>query len=290
MKGFTLLEILIVVSIALLLVVVSIAAIRNFSFQMDLDTATQEIVATLRSARIKTVASEDASRYGVYFDISEERYVFFKGDIYNPDDSNNIVYNLPGSIEISTVDLEEGGSSVIFNRIEGTTTNDGNVEINLIKDPSHSRTIYIQSSGQVGIGQAPSAPSNNRIKDSRHVHFDLGWSIQSATQLKFDFVDAGQIETVEMADYFNADKNEFDWSGTFSVGGKTQEFRVHTHNLTAFDTLLCIHRDRNEGKNNEEVKIFIVDGGIDKLIAHYLADSDDTVLKGDYVWNLMEIQ
>jgi len=290
MKGFTLLEILVVVSIVVLLVSAGVSAFQTLRFRMDIDMAAQEIVAVLRSARVKTLASEDASFYGVYFDELEEYFILFKGGVFNPDNSANVVYNLPGSVEISAVNLGESNPSVIFERIEGTTESSGSVVISLKKDQEFSKIIYIQSSGQVGIGQAPSAPTDNRIKDSRHVHFNLGWSIQDASHLKFNFTGASQIETVEMSNYFNIDKTEFDWSGTFLVGGVEQVFRVHTHNLTVFDTLLCIHRDRNEDKNTKEVKIFIIGGGVDKEIAHYLADTNDTVLKGEYVWNSMEIQ
>jgi hypothetical protein len=50
-----------------------------------------------------------------------------------------------------------------------------------------------------------------------------------------------------------------------------------------FDTLLCIPRDRNDGKTNQEVIVYIVEGGIDKEIAHYyLVDSEDTVDEGAF--------
>jgi hypothetical protein len=120
----------------------------------------------------------------------------------------------------------------------------------------------------------------------------LGWSIQNATVLKFKFSgpEPDQIETVDMAPYFNVDKTEFNWnneSSPFVVNGANQVFRIHTHTS---NTLLCIHRDRNNGKNNQEVIIYIVDGGLDKDIAHYLADANDTVEKGFYVFNSPERQ
>jgi len=172
----------------------------------------------------------------------------------------------------------------------GTTDQFGSLSLRLKAEPQKTKTIYIENSGQVRL-TPPSIPSDeNRIKDSRHVHFDLGWSIQDATTLKFYFPNIPQTETIDMAVYFNAEKTEFDWDGTFSVGGADQVFRVHSHSLNVSNTLLCIHRDRNEGKNTEKVIIYIIDGGTEKDIAHYLADATDTVEKGFYVDNPMEIQ
>lgn len=107
--------------------------------------------------------------------------------------------------------------------------------------------------------------------------------------LRFSFPTIPKTETVDMANCFNTGKTEFDWDGTFSVAGVDQVFRAHTHSLNAFNTLLCIHRDRNQGKNNQEVIIYIVDSATDKDVAHYLADITDEVEKGFYV-NTMEIQ
>ncbi len=289
-SGFTVVEILIVIAIATLLVSFGVAALRSFQFQVELNTASQKIVTILRTARTKTLASEGASSYGVHFDDSNGRFIFFKGNTYNPNDPDNISYDLSESVEISSVDLAGDGMSVVFARVEGTTINDGNVVISSIRDESLSKTIYIQSSGQIAVDESGTTPTDNRIKDSRHVHFDLGWSIRDATQLKFNFISAGQTETAVMASYFNSEKTEFDWSRTFSIEAQDQVFRVHTHSLDPFNTLFCIHRDRNEGKNNQEVKIYIIDAGVDKEIAHYLADTDDTVLKGNYVWNTIERQ
>ena len=83
-----------------------------------------------------------------------------------------------------------------------------------------------------------------------------------------------------MAAYFDAGKTEFNWSGTFTVDGIDQPLQIHTHSLGAANTLLCIHRNRNQGKNNQEVFIYIVDGGVEKEVAHY--SSNGTVTEGAY--------
>ncbi|MBZ9572044.1 hypothetical protein KJA15_01745 [Patescibacteria group bacterium] len=288
--GVTLVELLVIIGIIIILTLIATPSLRFFQRESDLNNSTEEIINTLRLAQNKTLASEEASQYGVYFDntTSSHQYTLFKGtDFASRDSSFDEIHKLPKTVEIYEINLG-GENEVVFIRVTGETGQSGNISLRLKTDITKAKAIYIESSGQVGL-TASSVPPNGRIRDSRHVHFDLGWSIQNSTNLKFYFPNAPQTEIIGMADYFNADKTEFDWEGIFSVGGNDQVFQVHTHSLDAFNTLLCIHRDRNNGKNNQEVIIYIVDGGIDKDITHYLADIADNVEKGFHV-NTMEKQ
>jgi type II secretory pathway pseudopilin PulG len=292
-KSFTLVELLVIFGILIILTAIAFPNLRFFQKESDLNNSTEEILNTLRLAQNKTIASEGASQYGVHFEIG--KYVLFKGLSYNQAAIENEIHNLPESVEISEIDLAGGGSEVVFDRVTGTTNQSGKVTLRLKSDFTKTKTIYIENSGQVGL-TSPTVPSEaSRIKDSRHLHFDLGWSIQNATYLKFQFLspEPDQIEIIDMAPYFNAEKTEFNWDNEdnpFLVNGVNQVFRIHTHSLDSFNTLLCIHRDRSGGKNTEEVIIYIVDGGIDKDIVHYLADVNDTSQKGSYVFNSMERQ
>ena len=281
-SGISFIEMMVV--IAILVILIGIAAPIFIFFQKGLEfhNNVEETISVLRIARNKTLASEGASQYGVYFDnvSSPHQYILFKGQSFALRDSSfDEVNNLPDNIEVYNIDLS-GGNEIVFDRITGSTSQPGSISLRLKTDPTKTKTIYIEGSGYVRL-TAPVIPSDdNRVTDSRHVHFDLGWSIQDAISLKFDFVDAGQIETIDMANYFNGDKTEFDWQGTFLIGGVDQIFRIHSHSLDAFGTILCIHRDRNNNKNTEQVIIYIIDGGIEKNIAHYLADANDTVNEG----------
>lgn len=283
MKSFTLIEVLVIIGIMVILMGLALPAYRSFQDESDLNNSTEEIINTLRIAQNKTLASEGASQYGVFFDTSiPYRVIMFKGENYTTRDSSfDKINKLPDNIEIYEINLTGGESEVVFNRINGETSQAGNLSLRLINNPLKIKTIYIENSGQINLNSI-SPPSNDRLGDSRHVHFDLGWSIQNATLLKFYFPDIPQTEQVDMADYFNADKTEFDWAGIFIVDGIDQIFQVHTHSLDTFNSLLCIHRDRNQGRTNQEVIIYIVEGGIDKEIAHYLADVDDSVTEGPY--------
>lgn len=285
--GITLIELVITIGILIILSTMAIPFFWYFQKKSDLNNNTEEIVNILRLAQNKTLASESASNYGVYFE--SDKFVLFKGTNYDPLSEDNNIRNLSENLEIYEIILTGGGLAIVFDRVVGTTSQFGSISLRLKTNPSKSQTIYIENSGQVGLTSLSIPSDESRIKDSRHVHFNLVWSIQNATTLKFNFVNASQIETIDMVNYFNVDETEFDWEGMFNVNEVDQTFRIHTHSLSAFDTLLCIHRNRNNGNNTEKVTISIIDGGIEKDIVYYLADLDDTVEKGSYV-GTMETQ
>ena len=288
-QGLTLIEVLVVISILLIILGISIQSFRYLQGEEVLSDSTEKIINILRLAQSKTLASEEDSKYGVHFDDTTDpnEYILFRTippffDYASRDVSSDEVHQISKSVEIYDIDLV-GGQDVVFSRLTGETANSGKVSLSLKSDNSKTGTVGIKTSGKITLGVESSPDDSGRTKDSRHVHFALGWSIQNATALKFYFPNTSETKTVDdITSYFDAGKTEFDWEGTFSIGAVDQIFRIHTHSLDILDTLLCIHRDRNNGENNQEVIIYIVDSGIDKDIAHYLADFNDTVDLGAF--------
>ena len=95
------------------------------------------------------------------------------------------------------------------------------MKIRLTADTTKAETILVNSSGSVSLLESVS-PSDTRVVDNRHLHFDLGWSIQNSSTLTFDFPNDTYTENIPMAAFFNAGKTEFDWEGTITVGGEEQ--------------------------------------------------------------------
>ena len=284
-NSFTIIEFLIILGILGMTAVLSVGAFSFLVKKTDLDTSRNNIISTLNLARNKTLSSEQNSRYGVFFDSAStpDRYIFFKGPSYALRDiSSDRIYNLPSSVEIASISLNNSSGEVVFNRPDGSTSNYGFLTLHSIAT-TESRVIYVYFGGETSTASESTPPEF--LTDSRHVHFDLGWSISGATTLRFNFINAGQIKDVDMAQFFSGSK--FSWDGQFLINAHTQQFKVHTHALDP-NTILCIHRDRNKDKNNEEVYVYIVQDGIQKEIAHYDDDLLATVYKGAYVWNEME--
>lgn len=249
-KSFTLIEVLVVIGVMLILFVTTVVGLRLFQKKSDLDINAQGIISILRVAQSKTLASEEESQYGVYFDdtTTPNQYILFKGDSYiNRDNSYDKVYKFPDSVEISQINLGEGKETV-FSRLEGNALPAGDFTIRLIENPPETKKIYIENSGLITLTSS-SIIAEGRTADSRHVHFDYNQNAQNALTLRLIFPDyLSDNYDIPFQDYLDAAKTEFDWEGTVLVGpegNKTeQKLRIHTHSLTSFDAQFCVHRDR----------------------------------------------
>jgi prepilin-type N-terminal cleavage/methylation domain-containing protein len=144
-EGFTLIEVLVVIAIAAILFAVTLVGLSGLRDETDLGLAVDDAVSFLQSARAKTLSSEGGSDYGVHFETS--KFVLFKGNTYSAIDPNNIVRNVPSSIEISPITLNGGVVDLLFKRLTGETTEHGTVTLRLVNDITVMRTIAITPTG-----------------------------------------------------------------------------------------------------------------------------------------------
>ncbi|MDP2692624.1 MAG: hypothetical protein Q8O88_03210 [bacterium] len=241
-KGFSIIEIIIVVVSMAVMIILGSVNYRFFERRVELSTSASHIIDILNLARDRTVSSDGGSVYGVHFESGE--VTLFKGVAYvGSDPADSTVYIIPSSIEINNIAITGGANDVVYSKISGETTNIGSLGLRIIQDPGSTETINVISTGRAGtLGTV--TQTGTRVIDARHTHFDLGWSIQGATNLELHFEDTPNVdETIVMADYFNPGQTEFDWIGTIDVNGESQTVRVHTHSIDVVDTVLCVHRD-----------------------------------------------
>jgi len=246
----------------------------------DVDAAANQIVAVLREARDRTVSTDSGTAFGVHFEAGQ--YVRFAGPTYSAGAVTNVLYTLPQELELYDINVGED-SDILFNSLDGTPDQAGSTSIRAIDDPGQYRTIEILSTGAIGIAGSVN-PTDSRITDTRHVHFDLGWSMQNSNTLTLRFSDPPNpdvVQNVSISAYMNADNTNFDWSDAILVGGEEQALRIHTHLLNSGDTELSIHRDR---RFNTKAVTISIDGD---EIASY--DADGTVTAG-FFGGTMEIQ
>jgi type II secretory pathway pseudopilin PulG len=288
-KGFTLIEALLIIGILFILFFVAFPNFRFFQKESDLKDSSEEIINTLRLAQSKTLASEGASRWGVYFETSTlpHQYILFKGESFaNRDVLADEIHKLPNSIEIYEIDLW-GGKEVVFEKVTGyasSTSQVGKVSIRLKSDPTKNETIYIENSGLVRLTNPTSVSDSERIKDSRHVHFDYTRQISTSTEtiiLTFTYGASTTVKEIIIAE--NMKDNQIYWDGEVNVGGEIQKLKIHTHRLNdpIFGTQFCIHRDRRY--NNRALKVEIsgdsgdlieydAEGGTEKGNSFYVSD------------------
>jgi len=252
-QGFTLIELLIVTAISMILLIIVLARFGAFGGQVDLNTASQRILSTLQRARNQTLASENETVYGVHFEAA--RYVLFQGATYDPLDTDNVDYDLD-TTEIYSINLAGGtGRDVVFDRVRGTTANNGSVSVRLLADNSKTQTILVSLQGQVSL-QETVTPTGTRVSDTRHIHLVFGWSMQSSTTMRLIFSVPGNpdvIENIPIQNYIGGGK--FDWEGEVGVSGDDQELKIHSHVLDASNTTLSVHRDRRKNDKALEIQI-----------------------------------
>ncbi len=245
-KGFTAIELLIVTS---LIAVVSTLVGLSFG-QLRRSTQhiaqAQNIASVVTEARSNTVAGQNNLQWGVHFTTND--YTLFSGSSYGAGGSDNEAYVLPSGVTISSISLTGGGADVVFNRLSGGTNQPGTITVS---SGSLTALLTIQAGGEISVGGTLATPLNTRVVDTRHVHFNLPWSIHTATTLTLTFLDPPNppsVQNITMAPYFSQGNTVFNWSGSYVIGASTEVLKIHTHLIDAVNniTTLSVHRDKME--------------------------------------------
>ena len=124
--GFTLIEILLVISLIVLILTIVTTNLFNPVSQGKLDAVLVDAVSIIREAQNKAMNSDTSgqttsSEYGVHFE--SNKYILFKGTAYNPSDSSNFVVNAPSGITIipnlPCPSPPNGCANIVFQKISG---------------------------------------------------------------------------------------------------------------------------------------------------------------------------
>ena len=146
-KGFTVLEILVAISIITLVVTIITISFSKLNSAQALDKSATLVTAVLDEARSLTLSSKGDSQYGIYF--GDSQVTLFKGATYSPSDPANVVTNLHALVSLRNITLFGGGTSVVFKRLTGNTNQTGTAEVFLKDSPTTFRTITISATGIV---------------------------------------------------------------------------------------------------------------------------------------------
>jgi prepilin-type N-terminal cleavage/methylation domain-containing protein len=146
-KAFTLVEIIVVVSILSIMTGTIFAVFNSFDQEKALSMETSNIISILERARNLTLFSKDAYQYGVHF--SSTTITLFKGGSYSASDQNNIITELHSKVFVSSINLNGGGSDVIFKKLSGETNQNGSITLGNSIDNSQISTINISNTGLI---------------------------------------------------------------------------------------------------------------------------------------------
>lgn len=145
MRGFSLIEIIVVLSISLILMVAVIVSFSSFRGESEFNKSVEDILIAIQLARSKTISSENFYQYGVHLETG--RITVFKGIVFSENDPENLRTDLSSLIEISDIFLNGGGSDIVFQKVTGKTENYGTITLRIKSSPSKTRTINIKSTG-----------------------------------------------------------------------------------------------------------------------------------------------
>jgi prepilin-type N-terminal cleavage/methylation domain-containing protein len=150
MKGFTIIELLIVITITLILAAASVPIYGNLQVSAQLNENSAQIIQALRTAREYSVAGFNNVQHGVFFEInpdSDDRYILYQGSTYATRNSSyDRAVTLDSSLTLST-SLTGGANEVNFSKGLGTPIQIGT--ITLTHDASGSKVIVVNSFGMV---------------------------------------------------------------------------------------------------------------------------------------------
>ncbi len=147
-SGFTLIELVIVIGIALTLFGFITLSLTTGQRNISVNAATDTLISDISSQQTKAVQGEGDSSHGIFFE--EDKYILFRGDSYSPTDPENFEIKLGQEIIFS--DISFLGSQIVFTQKSGEVS--GFSEINNVVTISDAKgqeekTIQINSLGVI---------------------------------------------------------------------------------------------------------------------------------------------
>ncbi|MDD2807537.1 MAG: type II secretion system protein [Patescibacteria group bacterium] len=126
MKGFTLVETILVLAMLVIISGLSIPFIQSFNASSDLYTYSDQIEKFVRKAHDQARSGLNGSAWGVYFNSSAHQIILYRGDRYVTRDSDyDLALNYPAPYSVST----DFGTDLNFKAYAGTPDNVGIITV-----------------------------------------------------------------------------------------------------------------------------------------------------------------
>ncbi len=143
--AFTLIELLIVISIMTILGTMIVPSFSKFQSSSLLSETAAQIEQNLRLARDKALAGLNGVDSGIYFDIANNKYIIYSGNSYNSRLTDyDLEFNWDDSLEVSMSNSPE----IIFLKGSGYASSTGYIQL---KHNDQIKTITVNSYGFVDV-------------------------------------------------------------------------------------------------------------------------------------------
>ena len=144
MRGFTLVELLLVIAIITIMAGLSIPFVQNTQLSTDLGNQTQSVISLVRRAQRQAIDGQNAIGWGVNFDNSNKIITLFAGsDFVNRDVEYDYISKIPNLVELTT----DFGDQIFFPLYSSEPTASGTVEI--VSNNQDSRKVIINGYGKI---------------------------------------------------------------------------------------------------------------------------------------------
>lgn len=145
-RGFTLLEIIIAMTLMVFSLSLTTSFVRRSQISADINTQTGNLVFHLRLAQSNAMSGLNNSAHGVH--LEPDSYTVYQGSNYNPNDPLNFTEELPSTFTIQDISIHHNGSEILFTPPEGQTENYGEFTI-AANDIDITNTITINQYGTI---------------------------------------------------------------------------------------------------------------------------------------------
>lgn len=132
-RGFTIVELLIVVSVMIIVAGFSLSAIASYAAHQEIERSVTTITSILTETRQRTLSAESLSRFGVMFGTSSVSWFV---EPYDPETIH--LEKLPG-VEVAH-SFSHSEDTILFSRLRGETNATGTV---VVSHPRSGRTVLI---------------------------------------------------------------------------------------------------------------------------------------------------
>ena len=145
-KGFTIIELLLVLGIMSILTTILLNSFVSFGREQGLSKDASLVIEVLRQAQSNTLNSKNSNQFGVHF--STNSLILFTGSVYSPGASTNEIYNFNADIRLSSAVLNGGGVDVVFAKLSGGTDNDGTITL-VSQSTGATKVIRVYKTGLI---------------------------------------------------------------------------------------------------------------------------------------------
>ncbi|MDD3647141.1 MAG: prepilin-type N-terminal cleavage/methylation domain-containing protein [Candidatus Dojkabacteria bacterium] len=153
-KGYSLVEIAIVISLGAIVVTMVTFAVFTFRNTIQYDILLNQIVESVNFSKNRALSgrlNDEGSRVGYGVKFFNDTYVEFVGDQYEESDTRNVVNNVPFGLHLDCSCSIDVNDEIVFSAVEGMSNNICTVNIYRSESDDPVGVVVI---GRYGIEQA----------------------------------------------------------------------------------------------------------------------------------------